>query len=241
MPPHILNGGGGYQGDPSDGFELYNYLRAFWANGDPITFGGTGFRYSNQRTRFVFSGDPVSMSYWTEFQPSPTGDLQPNHPRDQRFMVSSGPFTLIPGESAEFLIALVWARGTGYLDSVRKLKTIVANMQTAPESYLVSGYIPEQPESPLPSPEYVLGFDQNFPNPFTDITTIRYSLPKTMQVRLSVFDMLGREVATLPQGQQDAGIYTVDVDTSALPPGIYIARIELDHLTFTKKLVKVVK
>ncbi|MFK7846752.1 MAG: T9SS type A sorting domain-containing protein, partial [Rhodothermales bacterium] len=77
----------------------------------------------------------------------------------------------------------------------------------------------------------------NFPNPFTESTTFRYSLPQTMQVRLAVYDMLGREVQVLVEQQQDAGIYTINFEAGTLPSGIYLARIELDHLRFTKRMV----
>ena len=233
----FFGGGGGIQGDPSNGSDMYNYLRGFWTNGEPMTYGGTGLGYSNRRTRFAFSGDPVTMSFWSEFQPSPTGELRPNSPSDQRFMSSSGPFKLLPEESTELLLALVWARGENYLDSVRKLKNIAANLQSSSSRYLISGYQPET-QAPPPPPEYVLGFDQNFPNPFTDATTIRYSLPKTMHVRLSVYDILGKECVLLIEASQEAGIYSIEFDASELTPGIYFARIEMDHLQFTKKLVK---
>ena len=235
----FFDSGGGIQGDPSNGAEMYTYLRALWTNGEPMTFGGTGLRTSDQITRFVFSGDPVTQSFWTEFQPLLTNDSRPNPPADRRFLVSSGPFTLLPSESTEILVALVWARGSNYLDSVRKLKTIVGNLQSTPDSYLISGYRPELEERTPPAPENVLGFDQNFPNPFRNSTNLRYSLPKTMQVRLAVYDILGREVAILAKGSQEAGIYSIEFNASQLPPGIYYARIELDHLQFTKKLVRV--
>ena len=80
---------------------------------------------------------------------------------------------------------------------------------------------------------------QNFPNPFSSFTRLRYSLPKTMNVRLAIYDVLGREVAVVTKGTQDAGIYTETVDGRQLVPGIYYARIELDHLSFTKKLVRI--
>ena len=135
-------------------------------------------------------------------------------------------------------MALVWAQGANNLDSVRKLKNIVANMQETPESYLASGYTAGQIPSSPPTPEFVLGFDQNFPNPFTGSTILRYSLPKSMQVRLSVYDILGREIAILSEGTQEAGIYSRAFDSTPFPPGIYFARLNLDHLSFTKKLVK---
>ncbi|MBX2818501.1 MAG: T9SS type A sorting domain-containing protein [Rhodothermaceae bacterium] len=233
-----FEGGGGIQGDPGDGAEMYTFLQGLWQNGDPMTVGGNGAHYSNKPTRYAYSGDPITQPFWTERQPYSDSSLGANPPGDKRFLVTSGPFTLLPGESTEILLALVWARGSNYLDSVRKLKGIVGNMQATPSEYLVSGYRPEL-LTPPPSFEFPLGFDQNFPNPFTWSTTIRYSLPKPMQVRLAVYDLLGREIEVLAQGDHEAGTYSLEFDGSQLPPGIYYARIELDHYQFTRKLVRI--
>ena len=224
--------------DPSEGADIYNNMLGLWVDGEPITYGGVGREYSNSISRFIFTGDPLTQSYWTAFSPAPNGEWPPFVPHDIRAMVTSGPFTLAPGESNEFLIALVWAQGINHLDSVRKLKNIVANLQTTPDRYLTTGYQPGQLEAP-PEPSFVLGFDHNFPNPFNKKTTLRYSLPKTMQVRLAVYDLLGREVTVLAEGTREAGIYTQEFDGAQLRPGIYYARIELDHLQFTRKMVRV--
>jgi hypothetical protein len=67
--------------------------------------------------------------------------------------------------------------------------------------------------------------EQNFPNPFNPATTIGYSLPEGQYVSLRVFDLLGREVATLVDQLQGAGAYTVLFDATDLAAGIYIYRI----------------
>ena len=90
---------------------------------------------------------------------------------------------------------------------------------------------------PLPDPAAVLGFAPAYPNPFDQTTTLRYSLPQPMRVRLVVYDLLGREVAVLIDEQQANGIQTVDFEAGGLPAGVYLARLRLDHLIFTKTLV----
>ncbi len=92
----------------------------------------------------------------------------------------------------------------------------------------------EIPASPVP---YVLGFAQNYPNPFSESTTIRYSVPRRMPVRLVVYDLLGRELATLVEAQQDAGLYTIDFEAQNLPAGLYFYRIEMGHLAFTHRMM----
>lgn len=66
---------------------------------------------------------------------------------------------------------------------------------------------------------------RNSPNPFNPTTTISYSLPQTMNVQLRVYNILGQEVATLVDSEQQAGVQYVSWDASRLASGTYIYRI----------------
>jgi hypothetical protein len=66
---------------------------------------------------------------------------------------------------------------------------------------------------------------QNFPNPFNPSTRIRFDLPSAGNVRITVFDLTGREVATVVQGDYAAGRYTTTFDASRLASGVYFYRI----------------
>ncbi|MGE5352362.1 MAG: M20/M25/M40 family metallo-hydrolase [Syntrophothermus sp.] len=78
---------------------------------------------------------------------------------------------------------------------------------------------------------------QNYPNPFNPVTTISYSLSKESHVELRVFDMLGREVLTLVDKEQNAGNYKVQLNGSSLPSGIYVYTIQAGQFRDSKKLV----
>lgn len=80
---------------------------------------------------------------------------------------------------------------------------------------------------------------QNYPNPFNPVTKIDYALPKAGFVKLVVFDILGREVATLVNDVKQAGIYSVDFNASSLSSGIYFYRLESNGLTDIKKMMLV--
>jgi hypothetical protein len=67
---------------------------------------------------------------------------------------------------------------------------------------------------------------QNFPNPFNPTTVISYQLPVNSQVTLKVFDMLGREVATLVNEQRPAGSYDVPWNASRFASGVYLVRMD---------------
>jgi len=79
--------------------------------------------------------------------------------------------------------------------------------------------------------------DQNYPNPFNPSTTIRYGLPKRSHVTLTVLNILGQPVATLSQGEQEAGYHEVRFEGSGLSSGVYLYRMRAGSYTETKKLL----
>jgi hypothetical protein len=67
---------------------------------------------------------------------------------------------------------------------------------------------------------------QNYPNPWNPSTTIEYDLPKAAQVSLTVYDLLGREVAILVNETEEPGKYSVQCDGSHLTSGVYFYRLQ---------------
>lgn len=82
----------------------------------------------------------------------------------------------------------------------------------------------------------VFAMEQNYPNPFNPVTSIPISIPKAGLVSMKVFDILGREVATLVNEKRDAGFYTVQFDGAKLSSGVYFVRLESEGKTALKKL-----
>jgi hypothetical protein len=92
---------------------------------------------------------------------------------------------------------------------------------------------------------------QNYPNPFNAVTVIGYRVQparltesseagggsRSREVRLAVYDLLGREVATLQDGQQGAGTYRVEFDGTKLSSGVYICRMTVGSLTQARAMV----
>ena len=81
--------------------------------------------------------------------------------------------------------------------------------------------------------------EQNYPNPFNPSTVIRYGLPRQSQVTLTVFSLLGQEVARLVRGKEEAGYHEVSFDARALPSGIYVCRIEAGNFMQSRKMMLV--
>ncbi len=80
---------------------------------------------------------------------------------------------------------------------------------------------------------------QNYPNPFNPTTVIRYQLPVKSDVKLELFDVLGRKLATLVSATQDAGSYTVSVSAAALnlSSGVYLYRLTAGTFMGAKKML----
>ena len=79
--------------------------------------------------------------------------------------------------------------------------------------------------------------EQNYPNPFNPTTTITYSIVKSSNVNITVFDAIGREVATLVNQDQSAGNYSVTFDAANLSSGLYFYTLKSGNVGMTKKMM----
>lgn len=94
--------------------------------------------------------------------------------------------------------------------------------------------VDENPNEPLPDK---FNLSQNYPNPFNPSTTINYTIPERGQVELKVYDVLGREIATLVKKEQQAGSYEVRFDASKLTSGIYFYKLQSAGFVESRKMV----
>ena len=83
----------------------------------------------------------------------------------------------------------------------------------------------------------VYSLSQNYPNPFNPSTTIKYELPKSSVVSLTVYDILGRQVSVLVNDRRDAGVHEVKFDGSYLASGVYFYRLQAGGFVQAKKLM----
>jgi hypothetical protein len=217
----------GINGTPYSAADYYNQLRGRWNDGTQMCMGGNGYLHSSAPctgvAHFMYPGDPINGEYWSMYNIDGNGTSNPVSHRGY-FLLSTGPFRMEPGQEEDIVLAIVWSRGDDHLDSIRQLRTDMKIVQqvypsiAVPDSTLTQRSL-EQPR--------VLAYAENYPNPFTTTTTLHYELPRAAQVTLQVYDMLGREVATLVDQEQGAGFYDVEFDGSALSPGVYLYRLQI--------------
>ena len=137
------------------------------------------------------------------------------------FFVASASNTQLRATVSETIVGTTtgptFAIGSGFLvDSlVGRITTKVIDLGTMPSAYALM---------------------QNFPNPFNPITTIHYELPKATKVSLKVYDVLGREVATLAHDYLRAGYYQVQWNAN-VASGIYFYRLQTEEFVETKKMI----
>jgi hypothetical protein len=81
--------------------------------------------------------------------------------------------------------------------------------------------------------------EQNFPNPFNPTTTIQYQLPQDAKVTLKIYDILGSEVATLVNEEQEAGYKEIQFIGSNIASGMYVYRLIANNYVSVKKMLMV--
>jgi len=89
--------------------------------------------------------------------------------------------------------------------------------------------------NPVQSPEdfYIL---QNYPNPFNPSTKIRFAVPEKSHVKLTLYDVLGRELSVIFDGELNPGVKEVEFNGSNLPSGVYLVRMDANDYQKTLKI-----
>jgi hypothetical protein len=150
---------------------------------------------------------------------------------DTRCLISFGPFTL-PPQSAPVhdTVAVVFAIVSG-----QSLNAMRQHAERAKQIYLSGGQV-SVGEGHDELPEHV-ELLHNYPNPFNPTTTIRFALPKVGVVKLTVFDIIGQQVAVLVDQELMGGMHSAEWNAKGKPSGVYFYRLESGSFVETKKLI----
>lgn len=137
----FYNNGGGIQGDPGNGADMYNFMRGRWKDGQPFTLGGNGLGFSNIVTKFMFPGHPPA--FWSEMNSDNAGSAIA--PADRRFVMSTGPFTVEPNDEQTIIFGIVTSFGKDNIDSVTKMKS---DDRVAQAAFDINFVVPSPPNAP---------------------------------------------------------------------------------------------
>ena len=131
----------------------------------------------------------------------------------------------ICGDTTEFSVL------AGYIQQMGSLRPGVEGRVSSGE---VVPAVSPRPGDAIPK-SYEL--DQNYPNPFNPETRIRFQVPVESDVKLAVYDLLGREVVVLVDTRKTAGVYEVNLDAGALASGVYLYCLTAGTFSSIKKMV----
>jgi hypothetical protein len=197
-------------------------------NFDDYVSGPTDFTFINS-TDILIAGiakynkdnlDVVLLKYdnsgvlkWTQFYDSPYGDVNAED-LDARYDASSG-------KTFFYVTSRVFPPGHGYDMLTAKFEEI------------------DHPRPVANNTPYKYELKQNYPNPFNPQTKISFSIKTAGNVRLTVYDALGKEVSLLTNSQLEAETYELDFDASHLSSGVYFYKLQTEGFTDIKKMMLV--
>ena len=147
---------------------------------------------------------------------------------DYQLVLSAPPFSLASGDS--FAVAFGIVLGGG-------LEELRANADTMLAVYRRMGRITAVDHSSSAGLPFSFRLDQNHPNPFNPSTSISFRLPVSGSVTVTVYDVLGREVAVLADRSMASGSHRLEWNASGFESGVYFCRIQAGEYTAVRKMV----
>jgi hypothetical protein len=209
---------------PGMDLQWYRVMQGKTAEGasfiDPVT---------HSPTKFCMSGNPLIGSGWVDGMAGLT-------PQDRRFTMTTGPVTMAAGDTQEIVVALTAGLGADYLSSIAVLRSGIDRLISFYNTLTGVGPLMSIATSGNQLPE-TSGLMQNYPNPFNPSTRIGYTLARRSAVSLTVFNVLGEEVASLVNGVEEAGPHEVKFDGTRLSSGAYFYTLRADGFVQTKRLL----
>ncbi|MBQ7062149.1 MAG: T9SS type A sorting domain-containing protein [Bacteroidales bacterium] len=222
------NGNSANNGEPSGAYDYFLYLKGYWKNGQQMHFGGDAAYYtSDLPCRFMYPDDSDPLHWGTDGSiPEANADdwneaTVGNPPGDRRGLMSSGPFSLLPGEEITLDLAFSTAFGTnGPWSSVEMLQLLTDDVR---QQFVRDTTFSGKPFTYRPYSAPITGITtlatqpsvRVYPNPATERVTV--SLGEGRAVDVALYDIRGRMLQHIPAVRG-----TVVLNTSTLPAGIYI-------------------
>lgn len=220
------NNQGGYDADLSLGY-IFDPDSAIYAGIQVVSQGGARAHRLISNEAVIYDGytDEEKWLHLSGGVSTATGAIS----GDYSNVIGSGPFILFPGDTVRIGLAFHGAHG---LDALK--------FSAARAAEIWRNLFPNEPEYDF-TRNFVL--HHNYPNPFSNRTTVDYDIPVCGRVRLTVYDILGRKVVRLKDAWETAGLHTASWDgrgpDGTVADGVYIVRIEIAGLVKSEKMILV--
>ncbi len=214
----FVNSGGSCLGDPDNAVNAYNFLRGKDGCGNTLINWVTG-----NPTQYKYSGNAVTLTGWYDS----TSD-------DKRQVLSCGPISMASGSEQFFVTGTVLGRGSSNNQSVGAMLTASDDANNFYKNSFGGtpiGITQTSTEVPVR-----FSLEQNYPNPFNPITKLKFQMSKSGFAKLVIFDVTGKEIATLVNEEMNPGTYELSWDGSNYPSGIYFYELTSEGFTQTKKM-----
>lgn len=188
-----------------------------------VTFAGTNMMTGLNHIVFDTDEDPESVEEYAELFDVDEDDENASEPGDYAVGQLTEGISISMGDTLTLTTIVMAAESPqGFIQITQQVLNFLYSLEIGSD---IKG-IPE---------DYAL--HQNYPNPFNPVTTIRFDLPDAGEIRLSVINLLGEEVAVLRNGFHQPGRYSVRWDASDMASGMYFYRISTAEYTAVRKLV----
>lgn len=223
----FLNSDSVYKDPPfSDYAGTIQYKKIFegkaWQKGEPFKDPTTGYE-----TKFPLAGNPVTGTGWID------GIIR--NPGDRRIGVVSGPFKMSVGDTQEIVLSQIIAGGSEGIDRLEALDLLKEYSIEARKMYDSTLTIDISKDDFIVPELYQLG--QNYPNPFNPATTIDFRIYKAGNVKITVYDALGKELEIITNQHYASGSYKIGWNASRYSSGVYFYRLESSEFTAVKKMI----
>lgn len=197
--------------DPSNGLEFYNYMKGIWLDGTPLSEGGNGYNPNAAPTDFGYPGNPADAGAWTECTAN-------SSPGDRRFLMSFGPYTLVPGAITNLSFAVIW------IPSQTHPCPDITELVTAGND--VKAFYEEQKEAIATNAAEV--FDQNkirvSPNPATSEVMLEIIGENVRMQSIDIFNTNGQLIHQTSEINRASYAFK----RQDYPAGIYFYKVVLD-------------
>lgn len=213
-------------GKPDVADDYYQYMSSTWKDGTHLTVGGNGYNPGSVNyTNFFFTGVPYSGTGWSEI-------TEGNFPSWRRYIASSGPFSLAPGQmkSIDYAIVFTWDSTAANGLNTSIAKNTICNQKI--KQWFDAGVLGN---CNVLSAENLFALPNQFqilPNPATDILKVVVNFNSQNHTRYTITDITGRIVL------QNDFIERTDIPIKNLSPSVYLISVTDGNKVLTKKFVK---